>query len=82
MPHKIFSISSFSTEREGCLYPGYERFQKQIVRGHCNLQQKESAVSHAKGDPCVPCPSPEAQTMTYQWLLPTAALLGIATSDM
>lgn len=54
MPHKIFSISSFRAEREGCLYPGYDRFQKQIVRGHCNLQWKESYVSHAKGDPCVP----------------------------
>lgn len=33
MPHKIYSISSFPTEREGCLHPGYDRLQKQIVRG-------------------------------------------------
>lgn len=64
MPHKIFSISSFPTEREGCLYPGYDRFQKQIIRGHCSLQYKESAVSHAKGDPCVP-----AQPQKHKWWL-------------
>lgn len=38
MPQKIFSLSSFPTEREGFLYPGYDRFQKMIVRGHCNLR--------------------------------------------
>lgn len=42
----FLSVSSFPTKREGCLYPGYDRFQKQIVRGH-NLQWKESAISHA-----------------------------------
>lgn len=54
MAHKIFSASSFPTERECLLYPGHDRFQKQIPKGHCNLHEKKSAVSHAKSDLCVP----------------------------
>lgn len=75
----LYRKKNFSTERECCLYPGYDGFQKQILKDHCNLQENKSAVSHAKSDPCVPA---QAQMMTYHWQLPTAALLGIATSGM
>lgn len=64
MAHKTFSASGCSTERECRLYPGYDGFQKQILKGHHNLQAKESAVSHAKSDPCTP-----AQLQKCQWWL-------------
>lgn len=54
MAHKIFPASGFPRERECRLYPGYDGFQKPILKGHCNSQGKKSAVSHAKSDPCVP----------------------------
>lgn len=54
MAHKICSPSGFPTERECRLYSGDDGFQKQILKGHHNLQEKKSAVCHAKSDPCVP----------------------------
>lgn len=54
MAHKVFSASGFPTERECRLYPGCDGFQKQILKGHCNLEGKKSAVSHAESDPCIP----------------------------
>lgn len=51
MAHKIFSASGFPTERECRLYPGYDRFQKQTLKGHPNLQEKKSAVCHEESDP-------------------------------
>lgn len=63
MAHKTFSASGFLQKGNvSRLYPGW--FQKQILKGHHNLQGKKSAVSHEKTDPCIP-----ARLQKRQWWL-------------